>query len=50
MADVTLPDVDGNPVRITGSGRKTAVVTWWQEWSAAGRPGYAPTVRPNATG
>jgi peroxiredoxin len=25
---VTLPDVDGNPVQITGTGRKTAVVTW----------------------
>ena len=25
---VTLPDVDGNPVEVTGRGRKTAVVTW----------------------
>jgi peroxiredoxin len=25
---VTLPDVDGNPVQLTGTGRKTAVVTW----------------------
>ncbi|MCW2599714.1 MAG: Redoxin domain protein [Frankiales bacterium] len=25
---VTLPDVDGQPVTITGSGRKTAVVAW----------------------
>lgn len=29
-AELTLPDVDGNPVRIAGAGtgRKTAVVTW----------------------
>lgn len=26
--DVSLPDVDGNPVVVTGSGRKTAVVAW----------------------
>lgn len=26
--DLTLPDVDGNPVPITGSGRKTVVVAW----------------------
>ena len=26
--EVQLPDVAGNPVRLTGSGRKTAVVTW----------------------
>ncbi|MCW2544262.1 MAG: Redoxin domain protein [Frankiales bacterium] len=25
---LTLPDVDGNPVQVTGSGRKTAVVAW----------------------
>jgi peroxiredoxin len=25
---VELPDVDGNPVQLTGTGRKTAVVTW----------------------
>jgi peroxiredoxin len=25
---VTLPDVDGNPVQLTGSGRKTAIVAW----------------------
>lgn len=25
---LTLPDVDGNPVAVTGSGRKTAVVAW----------------------
>lgn len=25
---VTLPDVDGRPVAVTGSGRKTAVVAW----------------------
>lgn len=25
---VTLPDVDGNPVAVTGTGRKTAVVAW----------------------
>ncbi len=27
-APLTLPDVDGNPVQVTGSGRKTAVVAW----------------------
>jgi peroxiredoxin len=25
---ISLPDVDGNPVQLTGRGRKTAVVTW----------------------
>ncbi|MDP9116002.1 MAG: hypothetical protein M3O28_01830, partial [Actinomycetota bacterium] len=25
---LSLPDVDGNPVAVTGVGRKTAVVTW----------------------
>jgi peroxiredoxin len=26
--EVSLPDVDGNPVAVTGTGRKTAVVAW----------------------
>lgn len=28
VAELTLPDVDGEPINVTGSGRKTAVVAW----------------------
>ena len=31
---LTLPDVDGNAVTLTGTGRKTAVVAWSTWWAS----------------